>query len=78
MTDRETIISILKELKPDVDYEKTTDLATGHILDFLEYVQLNMRLDDAFDINITPMDMVPSNYDSVDKILSLVKKKQEE
>jgi acyl carrier protein len=78
MTDRETIISILKELKPDVDYEKANDLATGHILDSLEYVQLNMRLDDAFDINITPMDMIPSNYDSVDKILSLVKKKQEE
>lgn len=78
MTDRETIIGILKEIKPTIDYEKATDLATGHQLDSLDYVQLNMRLSDAFDVTITPIDMVPDNYDSVDKILKMVKTKQEE
>ena len=46
------LLPILKELKPDVDFESETGLIDNAILDSFDIVQLVQQLNDAFDIEI--------------------------
>ena len=57
----EELIAILQGLKPDVDFEKETNLVTGGILDSFDVVSLVMELNNTFDIEITASDMVFEN-----------------
>ena len=74
----EELISILEEIKPGVDWEKETDLIGNHILDSLKIVQLVGTLNDEFDIEITPIDIVPENFRTVNAIYEMVKRLEEE
>ena len=40
----------------------------------MEIVQLVMELNDAFDIEISPMDILPENFESIECINKLVEK----
>ena len=44
------------------------------LLTSMEVVQLVMELNDAFDIEISPIDIVPENFSSLDAINKLVEK----
>ena len=74
----ETIIKILNEIKPGVDWENETDLIGNHILDSLKIVQLVGELNDEFDIEITPIDIVPENFKSAETISAMVKRLEDE
>ena len=75
---RDTILEILEELRPDVDFEKETKLIDDKILESLDIVSLVSELTDEFDITIRPKDLVPENFNSVDAIEKLVKELVEE
>ncbi len=70
----EEITKILKEILPDVDVEKQTALVDDRILTSINILKLVMKLNDEFDIEITPMDMLPENFNSVAAIKKLVEK----
>ena len=53
------LLEILNEVKPGVDFENDTDLIGHGVLDSITMVTLVMELNDAFDIEITPVDIVP-------------------
>ena len=74
----EELISILEEIKPGVDWEKETDLIGDHILDSLKIVQLVGALNDEFDIEITPIDIVPENFKTAETIYAMVKRLEDE
>lgn len=74
----EELIDILEEIKPGVDWEKETDLIGDHILDSLKIVQLVGALNDEFDIEITPIDIVPENFKTVETIYAMVKRLEDE
>ena len=74
----EELISILEEIKPGVDWEKETDLIGNHILDSLKIVQLVGALNDEFDIEITPIDIVPENFKTAEAIYAMVKRLEDE
>ena len=74
----EELINILKEIKAGVDWENETDLIGNHILDSLKIVQLVGTLNDEFDIEITPIDIVPENFKTVNAIYEMVKRLEEE
>jgi len=74
----EELIAILQGLKPDVDFEKETNLVTGGILDSFDVVSLVMELNNTFDIEITASDMVFENFDTAAAILALVERLQDE
>ena len=65
----EELIDILEEIKPGVDWEKETDLIGDHILG---------ALSDEFDIEITPIDIVPENFKTVKAIYAMVKRLEDE
>ncbi len=72
------LIEILEEIKPGVEYKAIPDLLEAKILDSLKIVQLVAELNDEFDIEITPIDVVPENFRNVDTILALVERLSEE
>ena len=74
----ERIIKVLNEINPTVNWEKETDLIGNHILDSLRIVQLVGALNDEFDIEITPMDVVPENFCSAEAIARLVGRLEDE
>lgn len=74
----EELIEILEDIKPGVDWENETDLIGNHILDSLKIVQLVGALNDEFDIEITPIDIVPENFKTAETIYAMVKRLEDE
>ncbi len=74
---RDTIISILNDINPDIDFEKETAIIDGKLLDSFDVVTLVGDLNDTFDISIGVVDLVPENFNSVDAIEALVTRLQE-
>ncbi|WP_297037272.1 phosphopantetheine-binding protein [uncultured Enorma sp.] len=68
----ETIISLLEELKSGVDFASRTDLVDSRVLDSLTILALVSDLEDAFDITIPAVEIVPQNFNSVAGILAMV------
>ena len=74
----EEIIDILKEVKPGVDFSKEKNLVEEEVIDSFDIVNLVAKLDEKFDIEITPADLVPENFASAEKIKNLVDRLQDE
>ncbi len=72
----EKLLKILEELKPDVDFKNETGLIDNAILDSFDIVQLVGTLKDTFDIDITPADIIPENFNSAEAIWAMVEKLQ--
>lgn len=74
----EELIEILEEIQPEVDYETCTDLIDGHHLDSLSILSLIAELEDAFDITIPTVEIIPSNFNSADAMWAMITRLQEE
>lgn len=70
----ETIIDILEELKPGVDYATETGLVRKRILDSLTIIALISELEDEFDIAIPAVEIVADNFDSAARINALIER----
>ena len=70
----EELLEILNEVKPGVDFENDTDLIGHGVLDSITMVTLVMELNDAFDIEITPVDIVPENFKTVQTIYDMIQR----
>lgn len=68
------LLEILNEVKPGVDFENDTDLIDHGVLDSITMVTLVMELNDAFDIEITPVDIVPENFKTVQTIYDMIQR----
>ena len=68
------LLEILNEVKPGVDFENDTDLLGHGVLDSITMVTLVMELNDAFDIEITPVDIVPENFKTVQTIYDMIQR----
>lgn len=75
---KETLLKILNELKSGINYEEEKHLITDQILTSMEIVAIVMMISDEFDITISPLYIVPENFESVDAILELIQKIQDE
>ena len=74
----EELLEILKDIKPGVDFENEESLIGDEILDSFDIVNLVTKLNDEFDIEITPSYLIPENFETVKDIYNLIKKLQEE
>lgn len=68
------LLEILNEVKPGVDFENDTDLIGHGVLDSITMVTLVMELNDAFDIEITPVDIVPEYFKTVQTIYDMIQR----
>jgi len=70
----EKIKEILQELKPEFDFENSTDYIEDGYLDSFDMVSLVSTLEDEFKMLIDALDIVPDNFASVDAIAKIIKK----
>lgn len=70
----EQIINILTEIRPEFDFTQNVDFIEEGMLDSFDVVTLVSSLDETFVISINGMDILPENFSSVEKIVSLIKK----
>lgn len=76
MESREKILEILKSLHPEYDYGKSTNYLDDGLLDSFDIIALVTELEDSYNIDIDPIEIIPDNFESMDKIMSFVGKKQ--
>ena len=74
----DTILEILETIKPGADFAASTDFIEEHLLESMEILQLVSELNDEFDIEITPIDIVPENFKSAEAIYAMVKRLEDE
>ena len=75
---KEQIIEILEDIQPEADYETCQTLINDHILTSLDVLSLVAELEDEFDVTIPTVEIIPSNFNSVDAIAAMVERLQEE
>lgn len=75
---KEELIAILKEVRPDVDFEQETALIDGGILDSFDIVTLVAELNDTFDITVGVENLIPQNFNSADAMLAMIQRLQDE
>lgn len=74
----ESLLKILAEIRPDVDFEDNKELVDSSELDSFDIVTLVGELCDAYDIEIGADEIVPENFNSVEAIMALVTRLQED
>lgn len=74
----EELISILEDIHPGVDYKTCTTLIDDEILDSFAVLSIVSELTDAFDIEITPAEIVPENFNSAAAMWNMVQKLKKE
>ncbi len=72
----EKILDILKEARPDIDFEQQDKLIDHGILDSFDLVCIISDLNDEFGIEIKVTDLKPENFNSIHDIVRLVHEKQ--
>ncbi len=70
----EQLLEILEDLKPGVDFTAEDNLVEDHVLDSLSIVRLVGEINDEFDIQITPLDVIPENFRSAETIWALIER----
>lgn len=71
------LINILEELKPGIDYKNTSNLIDGRYLDSLTILSLISEIEDEFDVIVPAVEIIPENFNSVNKIYNLIEKLQD-
>ncbi|MBO4374492.1 MAG: acyl carrier protein [Lachnospiraceae bacterium] len=74
----EELLSILKEIHPEVDYDTEDGLIDKRIFDSFDIVTLVGQLTEEYDIEIGPEDLIPENFNSAESIYGLVERLMEE
>ena len=72
---REYLTSELMKHKNISDFKESDNLIETGILDSLGIMKLLMYLEEKFSIQIADNDLIPENFETINKLLSLVEKK---
>lgn len=74
----EKIYDILKEIRPEFNFEESDNFVEDGYLDSFDIVTLVSELETAFDVIIDGLDVLPENFRSVQDLCNLVNKNGEE
>ena len=73
---RESLLEILRDVCPDVDFECETSLIDDGLLESLDIVSIVTGIMDEFDVELNVDDLLPENFNSVDAMLALIESRQ--
>ncbi len=74
----EELIEILEEIEPGVDYENCTTLIDDNYLDSLAIISLVAEIEEAFDVQIPTVEIIPDNFNSAKALWELIERLKEE
>ncbi len=70
------ILQILKEERPEVDFESSTDLVSDGLIDSFEIVMLTTEFEKKFSVNVPGEEIVPDAFATIAAMANLVRKLQ--
>lgn len=73
-TTREKLLKVMGLVRPGADFEGCPDLIKAGVLDSLMMVMLTMEIESSFGVKISPLDVVPDNFRTVDSICALIER----
>lgn len=73
-----SILEILKNIKPDADFEGCCDFIAASLLDSYEIVELVEALEEEFGVFIDGMEILPENFVSIEAIQALVDRSEKQ
>ena len=68
------LIEILEDLVPGVDYETCTTLIDDKLLTSFDILSLVSEIEDNFDVELSPGDLTPENFNSAKNIWALIER----
>lgn len=74
----EELLEILNDIQPGVDFENEKHLIDDHLLDSLSIISLVAELEDTFDVTIPAVEIIPDNFNSVEAMLEMLQRLQED
>ena len=73
----EQLISIMSDVRPDVDFETETKLIDNDILDSFDIIAIVSEINTQFGIEINVNDLLPENFNSAAALYELITKLQQ-
>ncbi len=74
----EELLEILKNVRPNVDFEHCEDLINSGTLDSMDMVMIMTQIMQKFNLSIPPEEMVPENFNSAKAMYQLIQKLEDE
>lgn len=74
----EELLKILEDVRPDVDFANEKKLIDDGVLDSFDIISIVGELNDHYGIEIDVEDLEPDNFNTVEAMLDLIHKLQEE
>ena len=71
------LLTILRELHPDIDFETATGLVEDSVLTSLAIVTIVTEVADRLDVNIPAEEILPENFDSAAALWQLIQRLDE-
>lgn len=75
---REELMEILERIRPDLEFENEDKLIDDGILDSFDLVSLIGEINETFDIEVSFDDIEPENFNSVEAMLELLQRLEDE
>ncbi len=73
---REKLLKILDMIRPGAKFDGCPDLMKAGLLDSLLTMMLTVEIESSFGVKISPLDVVPENFKTVDTICALIERLQ--
>lgn len=74
----EKLLEILSYIKPGVDFTKSNNIVDDGLLSSMDIARLVGEIGDEFDIDIEVTDLVPENFNSINAIMQMIERLEEE
>lgn len=74
----EELLELLKNIRPNVDFEHCEDLINSGTLDSMDMVMIMTQIMQKFDLSIPPEEMIPENFNSAKAMYRLIQKLEDE
>ena len=74
----DTLMEILEDVQPDVDFESCDTLIDDGMLDSFAILSIVSELEDQFEISVSPADIIPENFNSAQALWAMVQRLQAE
>ena len=70
----EKVLEILKEIRPEFDFETSTNFVEDGYLDSFDVVTVVSEIGDKFHVLINGLEVLPENFESIEAICNLIRK----
>ena len=72
------LIDLLNKLRPGIDFESQERIVDDGILDSMTIARLIGMIEDEFDVEFEVTDLVPENFNSVNAMIAMIERLEDE